>query len=45
MVTLVGRECLYRDNRRRTRLLRGARLKVSEASLEDVNYIAARGPG
>jgi len=40
---LVDRERLYRDNRRRTRLLRGARLKVSEASLEDVNYKAARG--
>lgn len=34
---------MYRDNRRRTRLLRGARLKVSEASLEDVNYKSARG--
>jgi DNA replication protein DnaC len=40
---LVDRERLYRDNRRRTRLLRGARLKVSEASLEDINYKAARG--
>lgn len=40
---LVDRERLYRDNRRRTRLLRGARLKVAEASIEDVNYKAARG--
>src|SRR3569833_4070583 len=40
---LVDRERLHRDNQRRTRLLRGARLKVSEASLEDLNYRAARG--
>jgi DNA replication protein DnaC len=40
---LIDRERLYRDNRRRTRLLRGARLKVAEASIEDVNYKAARG--
>jgi DNA replication protein DnaC len=40
---LVDRERLHRDNQRRTRLLRGARLKVSEASIEDINYKAARG--
>jgi DNA replication protein DnaC len=40
---LVDRERIYRDNLRRTRLLRGARLKVAEASLEDINYKAARG--
>ena len=40
---LVDRERIYRDNQRRTRLLRGARLKVAEASLEDINYKAARG--
>lgn len=40
---LVDRERLYRENQRRTRLLRGARLKVAEASLEDINYKAARG--
>lgn len=39
---LIDRERLYRDNQRRTRLLRGARLKVAEASIED-NYKAARG--
>jgi DNA replication protein DnaC len=40
---LIDRERLYRDNQRRTRLLRGARLKVAEASIEDINYKAARG--
>ena len=40
---LIDRERLYRDNQRRTRLLRGARLKFPQASLEDVNYKAARG--
>jgi DNA replication protein DnaC len=40
---LVDRERLYRDNQRRTRLLRGAHLKVAEASIEDINYKAARG--
>jgi DNA replication protein DnaC len=40
---LVDRERLYRENQRRTRLLRGARLKVVEASIEDSNYKAARG--
>ena len=40
---LVDRERLYRDNQRRTRLLRGAHLKVPAASLEDINYKAARG--
>jgi DNA replication protein DnaC len=43
LALLVDRERLYRDNQRRTRLLRGARLKVAEASLEDINYKAARG--
>jgi len=40
---IVDRERLYRDNQRRTRLLRGARLKVAEACVEDINYKAARG--
>ena len=43
LALLVDRERLYRENQRRTRLLRGARLKVAEASLEDINYKAARG--
>lgn len=40
---VVDRERLYRDNQRRTRLLRGARLKIAEACVEDINYKAARG--
>jgi DNA replication protein DnaC len=40
---LVDRERLHRDNQRRTRLLRGAHLKVAAASIEDINYKAARG--
>ena len=40
---LVDRERLRRENHRRMRLLRGARLKVAEASIEDINYKAARG--
>jgi DNA replication protein DnaC len=43
LALLIDRERLYRENQRRTRLLRGARLKVAEASLEDINYKAARG--
>lgn len=40
---LVDRERLWRENQRRTRLLRGARLKVAAASVEDIDYKAARG--
>ena len=40
---LIDRERLYREDQRRTRLLRGARLKVAAASIEDINYKAARG--
>jgi hypothetical protein len=43
LAIIVDRERLYRDNQRRTRLLRGARLKVAEACIEDINYKAARG--
>jgi DNA replication protein DnaC len=43
LALLIDRERLYRENQRRTRLLRGARLKVAEASLEDINHKAARG--
>ena len=35
---LVDRERLWRENQRRTRLLRGARLKVAAASIEDIDY-------
>jgi len=40
---LVDRERLWRENQRRTRLLRGARLKVAAASVEDIDYKATRG--
>jgi len=40
---IVDRERIYRDNQRRSRLLRGAHLKITEASIEDINYKAARG--
>jgi DNA replication protein DnaC len=40
---IVDRERLYRDNQRKTRLLRGAHLKVAAACIEDINYKAARG--
>jgi DNA replication protein DnaC len=43
LALLVDRERLGRENQRRTRLLRGARLKVAAASIEDINYKAARG--
>jgi DNA replication protein DnaC len=43
LALIVDRERLHRDNHRRTRLLRGARLKVAEACIEDINYKAARG--
>jgi DNA replication protein DnaC len=43
LALLVDRERLWRENQRRTRLLRGARLKVAAASIEDINYKAARG--
>ena len=39
---LIDRERLYRDNQSRTRPLRGARLKVAQASIVDINYKAAR---
>src|SRR5690606_19066034 len=39
----VNRERLWREDQRRTPLLRGARLKVSQASVEDINYKANRG--
>lgn len=43
LALLVDRERLWRENQRRTRLLRGARLKVVAASVEDIDYKAARG--
>ena len=35
---LVDRELTWRDNRRVTRLLREAKLKVSQACIEDIRY-------
>jgi DNA replication protein DnaC len=43
LALIVDRERLCRDNQRRTRLLRGAHLKVAAACVEDINYKAARG--
>lgn len=40
---LVDRECAHRDSRRIERLLKQARLKVSSACLEDVDYRTGRG--
>ncbi|UAW64357.1 IS21-like element helper ATPase IstB [Mycoavidus sp. HKI] len=40
---LVDRECSHRDNRRIARLLKQARLKVSSACLEDIDYRTGRG--
>ena len=40
---IVDRERLYRDNQRKSRLLRSAHLKVAAACIEDINYKAARG--
>ena len=37
LALIVDRERLYRDNQRRTRLRRGARLKVAEACIEDIS--------
>ena len=40
---LVDAEELFRDNRRRTRLMRDAKLRISGACVEDLNCTAARG--
>ncbi len=40
---LVDRECSWRDGRRLERLLRAAKLKHTDACLEDVQYSAGRG--
>ena len=39
---LVEAEHLYRDNVRLTRLLREAKLKLSQACVEDIDYSARR---
>lgn len=43
LALLVQREIDWRDDKRLTRLLRAARLKVSGACIEDVNWRASRG--
>jgi DNA replication protein DnaC len=40
---LVDRELTHRDNKRQERLLKNAKLKVSSACLEDVDYRPGRG--
>lgn len=40
---LVGREVIVRDNRRLTNLLRGARLRYSEACTEEIDFRTPRG--
>lgn len=40
---LVGREIVWRDNRRLERLLRQAKLKQSQACMEDIDYRGSRG--
>jgi len=40
---LVDRETTYRENKKQARLLKSAKLKVSTACLEDVDYRPGRG--
>ncbi len=40
---IVDRESTHRDNRRQTRLLKHAKLRSSQACIEDINYQHARG--
>ena len=39
---LVDAECFARENKRLTRLLREAKLKISQACIEDIDYAARR---
>lgn len=43
LTLLVQREVAWRDDRRVTRLLKAARLKVGTACVEDINWRASRG--
>ena len=43
LALLVQREIDWRDAKRLTRLLKAARLKVSGACIEDINWRASRG--
>lgn len=40
---IVDRECLHRENRRQTRLLRNAKLRTTQACVEDIDYQHSRG--
>lgn len=40
---VVDREKLYRENRRRTSLLRAAKLRLAQACIEEINYQHPRG--
>jgi len=42
LTLLVQREVAWRDDRRVARLLKAARLKVSTACVEDINWRASR---
>ena len=43
LALLVDRELLYRDNRRLTRLLKEAKLRLAAACIEDIDYRHPRG--
>ena len=43
LALLVQREIDWRDDKRLTRLLKAAKLKVSAACIEDINWRASRG--
>jgi DNA replication protein DnaC len=43
LALLVDRECLYRDNRGLALRLKNAQLKISNATLEDLDYRPSRG--
>ena len=42
LAMLVDAECLHRENRRLTKLLKDAKLRISQACIEDVHYSARR---
>jgi hypothetical protein len=42
---LVQAETAWRDDKRVQRLLKAAKLKVSTACVEDINWRSSRGPG
>lgn len=40
---IVDREVIYRENKRQSRLLKGAKLRLSQACVEDIDYQHPRG--